>query len=105
MSMCTALDIVKCVAFDKYVCGTAIGAGVALVGAPLLLSGIGFTAAGVAAGSIAASVQTPTVAAGSYFALMQSAGVLGMSAATKGVIGAAGASVGGAAAAVTNLFR
>ena len=70
------------------------------------LSAIGFTSSGVAAGSIAAGVQSSigSVAAGSLFASLQSAGataalgtagVAGL--ATVGVVG--GAVVGGAAGA------
>lgn len=50
--------------------------------APLLiiptLSAAGFTPAGVAAGSIAASLQTPATVSGSIFALCQSAGATGV---------------------------
>ena len=56
-------------------------AGALVVGAgltsPLWLPILGFTSAGVAAGSIAAGVQGSSVAAGSYFAILQSAGALG----------------------------
>ncbi|XP_065929143.1 interferon alpha-inducible protein 27-like protein 2A [Magallana gigas] len=67
----------------------AVGTGVAAVlAAPAVLAGAGFTAAGVAAGSIAALLQTPFTAAGSWFALSQSAGVIGTAATTKGAVGA-----------------
>ncbi|KAL5596611.1 hypothetical protein BROUX41_001937 [Berkeleyomyces rouxiae] len=46
---------------------------VAMIPGPLLTVA-GFTAAGVKAGSIAAAIQTPTVAAGSIFSMLQSAG-------------------------------
>ncbi|XP_065929137.1 interferon alpha-inducible protein 27-like protein 2B isoform X1 [Magallana gigas] len=66
-----------------------VGTGVAaVVATPVLLAGAGFTAAGVAAGSIAAMLQTPFTAAGGWFALSQSAGVIGTAATTKGAIGA-----------------
>ena len=42
-----------------------------------LVGFLGFTKAGVAAGSIAASVQGPAVAAGSTFATLQSVGATG----------------------------
>lgn len=61
----------------------AIGAGtVAVFGAPFVISGLGFTAGGVAAGSIAAGVQSAfyggAVASGSVFAVLQSAGAAGI---------------------------
>lgn len=66
------------------------GAGIAtVIAAPVVLSTIGFGSAGVAAGSIAAAVQTPATVAGGWFAACQSAGVLGMAATTKLGIGAA----------------
>ena len=37
----------------------------------------GFTSAGIAVGSLAASLQGPAVVAGSYFAIVQSTGALG----------------------------
>ncbi|CAG2249869.1 unnamed protein product [Mytilus edulis] len=67
----------------------AVAAGVtATVAAPLVLSAAGFGAAGVAAGTVAAWIQTPITAAGGWFAVCQSAGVLGMAASTKVAIGA-----------------
>nr|XP_034317222.1 interferon alpha-inducible protein 27-like protein 2B [Crassostrea gigas] len=66
----------------------AVGTGVAAVLAtPAVLAGAGFTAAGVAAGSIAAMLQTPFTAAGGWFALSQSAGVVGTALTTKGLVG------------------
>ena len=61
----------------------------------------GFTSAGLAAGSLAASIQGPAVAAGSYFALAQSTGALG--AGTRALVGAKvglAAGVSGAAAGI-----
>eukprot|EP01083_Nonionella_stella_P105908 304938_1 len=57
---------------------------------------IGFGVGGVAAGSIAAGIQSGigNVAAGSIFATMQSVGVLGFGAATKVGITGAGAALG-----------
>lgn len=73
--------------------GTASAVG-AYVGGPVVLGAVGFTKAGVAAGSIAAALQTPATAAGSVFALCQSAGVLGLAASTKAGICATAGAVG-----------
>nr|XP_034317205.1 interferon alpha-inducible protein 27-like protein 2B [Crassostrea gigas] len=70
-----------------------VGTGVAaVVIPPVVLAGAGFTATGVAAGSIAAMLQTPLTAVGSWFALSQSAGVVGTALVTKCALGG-GASV------------
>ena len=80
--------------------------GVCAVAAPLAiiptLGVIGFTSAGVAAGSIAASIQTATTVSGSIFALCQSAGAVGAVAASTSVaVGlTAGAAGGGLTAAL-----
>ncbi|XP_062606063.1 interferon alpha-inducible protein 27-like protein 2A isoform X3 [Saccostrea cucullata] len=79
---------------------SGVTAGAALLGAPVVLGAIGFTKAGVAAGSIAAAAQGPATAAGSLFALCQSAGVLGTAVGTKAIIGGAAGTVGGAVAAI-----
>ena len=71
-----------------------------IVAAPFILTGVGFGTAGVAAGSIAAAIQGPATIAGGLFALCQSAGVVGMAATTQAGIGAAGAAVAGAIAAI-----
>ncbi|CAF1152477.1 unnamed protein product [Adineta steineri] len=67
-----------------------------------VLGAAGFTSAGVAAGSLAASIQTATTASGSIFALCQSAGAVGAVAASTSVgVGlTAGATAGGITAAV-----
>ena len=70
--------------------GVAIGGGVAtVIAAPIVLSAVGFGAAGVAAGSIAAGVQSSigSVAAGSVFATLQSAGAAGIGAKALSMIG------------------
>jgi hypothetical protein len=55
----------------------------------------GFTEAGVAAGSLAATVQGPATAAGSWFALCQSAGATGAITGPVGIIaGIAAAGIG-----------
>ena len=69
------------------------------VAAPFILAGIGFGAAGVAAGSIAAAIQGPATLAGGWFALCQSAGVIRMAVTTQAGIGAASGTVAGAIAA------
>merc|ERR1711937_186429 len=73
-----------------------IAAGVAYFGAPAALSAAGFTGAGIAAGSVAATVQSALYAGGTagVFSAMQSAGMAGMAVGTKAAIAAA---AGGAA--------
>ena len=86
--------------------GLVVGGG-AVVAAPLVLSAAGFTAGGVAAGSAAAFVQSMigNVAAGSWFALCQSAGAAGIATSSSAVIGTVGTAVGSAAAGVSGLFK
>lgn len=78
---------------------TAVIAPLAIIPA---LGAVGFTSAGVAAGSIAASMQTATTASGSLFALCQAAGATGVVATSTsvGVGAAAGATAGGLTAAI-----
>lgn len=75
----------------------AAGAVVAVGGAVVALPALGFSSAGIAAGSIAAGIQSliGNVAAGSVFAAFQSAGVLGLAGATQAILGAVGAAAGG----------
>jgi len=75
--------------------GLVVGGG-AIIAAPIALTAIGFGSAGVVGGSIAAAWQASigNVAAGSIFAACQSAGAVGISAATSAAIGSAGAAVG-----------
>merc|ERR1712193_26067 len=84
--------------------GLFAGAGV-IVGVcaiPLGLPLLGFRSAGVAAGSIAASIQS--VVYGGFtrglFSLAQSAGAAGIGAATTAIMGAVGGAAGAGAAAV-----
>jgi hypothetical protein len=67
-----------------------------------VLGVVGFTSAGVAAGSLAASAQTATTVSGSVFALCQSAAAVGTVATSTsvGVGVAAGATAGGVTTAV-----
>ncbi|XP_061193686.1 interferon alpha-inducible protein 27-like protein 2B [Saccostrea echinata] len=67
----------------KSILTAEVGSAAAVVGVPAALTAAGFTSAGVAAGSLAAWLQTPFTAAGSWFAASQSAGVLGAAASTK----------------------
>nr|XP_060622626.1 interferon alpha-inducible protein 27-like protein 2A [Anolis sagrei ordinatus] len=82
----------------KLLIGAALGLGGATIGVPVALGALGFTAAGIAAGSVAAGMMSSTaiasgggVAAGSLVAVGQSIGVVGLSAAAK-----AAATTGGA---------
>ena len=59
-----------------FISGAITGIGLTAAGQSLV-GFLGFTKAGVAAGSIAASVQGPAVAAGSTFATLQSVGATG----------------------------
>ncbi|XP_042181363.1 lysozyme g isoform X4 [Oncorhynchus tshawytscha] len=71
--------------------------------APIVLTGIGFGAGGIAAGSTAAGMMSAAaiangggVAAGSLVAILQSAGAVGLSGMVTAVVGSAGAAIGGA---------
>ncbi|KAK2826241.1 hypothetical protein Q5P01_020455 [Channa striata] len=66
--------------------GIAVGAGGALVSAPLVLGTVGFTSAGIAAGS--------------YAAVLQSAGMAGLSTAATGTVAGIGGIVVGLLAAL-----
>ena len=74
------------------------GGTLAVVGAPMVLSAVGFGSKGVAAGSAAAGWHGSigNVAAGSTFAACQSAGAAGLATTTLAAVGSAGAA-GGAA--------
>ena len=80
---------------EKHKC-KIIGAATAVVGAPLVLSAAGFGAAGVAAGSAAATIQSAVYggAATGIFSSLQSAGAAGMSTATNFILGGTGAYAG-----------
>ncbi|XP_075262639.1 uncharacterized protein LOC142354265 [Convolutriloba macropyga] len=72
------------------------GAAVAVLGAPVLLGAAGFTTAGVAAGSLAAWMQTATTVSGSAFSVLQSVGAGGAltGSMAKAVLATTGAGVG-----------
>ncbi|XP_062379655.1 interferon alpha-inducible protein 27-like protein 2A [Sardina pilchardus] len=83
------------------------GAGGAVVAAPLVIAGVGFTAGGIAAGSWAAAAMSVTatanggaVAAGSMVAILQSIGVVGLSTGATAAVGATGGTLAGITAAV-----
>ncbi|XP_046787864.1 interferon alpha-inducible protein 27, mitochondrial isoform X3 [Gallus gallus] len=70
----------------KAAIGGGVATGVALVAAPLIVGAMGFTAAGISAGSIAAKMMSAAaiangggVAAGSIVAVLQSIGAAGLS--------------------------
>ena len=86
-----------------YVAGAAalIGAR-AVVAAPVVITSLGFTSGGIAAGSYAAtmmSTQAPTVAGG-VVATCQSLGAAGMTVGAKSAVFSAGAAVGGSVSAL-----
>ncbi|NXN91720.1 IFI27 protein, partial [Rhinopomastus cyanomelas] len=82
-----------------------VPAGVALVGIPVAIGALGFTSAGIAAGSFAAKMMSVAaiangggVAAGSAVAVLQSVGAAGLSAGAQlglsSALGALGGAVG-----------
>ena len=75
------------------VAGTVVG----VVAAPLVFTAVGFGSAGIAAGSLAAAIQTPNIVAGSAFAIAQSIGATGGAA----VIGLKIGVISGAATGIT----
>ena len=85
---------------DYVIPGIAAGV-VGIVVAPFALTAAGFGTAGVALGSIAATIQGPATVAGGVFASCQSAGVIGMAVTTKAAIGAA---IGTVAGVITRLL-
>lgn len=71
-----------------------------MVAAPAVLTGLGFTGAGVAASSAASwamALYGGAVPAGSIFATLQSAGAAGLAVSTKVILAAAGGGAGYAA--------
>ena len=91
-----------------YGSGVVVGGATFLVAAPIVVSGIGFTAGGIAGGSIAASMMSmwaPTVAGG-IVATLQSVGAAGLGATGTAVVSSVGSVVGvGVSAAVDALYN
>ncbi|XP_069949717.1 uncharacterized protein [Cherax quadricarinatus] len=86
--------ILKCLGYGA---AATVGAAGAVAAAPVVLTAAGFTSAGIAAGSLAASMMSlygGAVTAGSWVAVLQSAGAAGVSAATAAGLAGAGAAAG-----------
>lgn len=80
-----------------YTAAAVVGGTAAVVAAPFVLTAAGFTSAGVAAGSIAAGIQSAvyggTIASTSMFAGLQSAGAAGLGASAASAVFAGGAGI------------
>ncbi|CAH6850150.1 Ifi27l2b [Phodopus roborovskii] len=79
----------------------AVGGALVVVAAPIALGAVGFTAAGIAAGSTAAKMMSAAalangggVAAGSLVATLQSVGAAGLSTSSNVILGSIGAAAG-----------
>ncbi len=93
---CRLLTTDLAVNMSSYVIGVVLGGTTALVGAPFIVTGLGFTAAGIAAGSTAASMMSvmgPTVAGG-VVATLQSVGAAGLGVAASTAVTGAGGAIG-----------
>lgn len=94
------------------IAGTAVLGGVGAVAlAPVVLGAVGFTSAGIAAGSLAASMMSAAavanggaVAAGSLVAVLQSAGAVGLSVTASAAVASVGAGVGAGVGATAGLL-
>ncbi|KAJ8333219.1 hypothetical protein SKAU_G00421150 [Synaphobranchus kaupii] len=91
--------------------GIVAGAGLAVVAVPVAVVGLGFTAAGITAGSTAAGMMSAAaianggaVAAGSAVAVLQSLGAVGLSATAAAVVSSVGATIGGAIGNIASRF-
>ena len=84
--------------------GVGVGAVAGVCAAPLVLSAAGFTAGGVALGSMAATVQSVFYggAAAGGFSALQSAGAAGLGMVGTAVAGSVGAGLGAGAAKVAD---
>ncbi|XP_022605830.1 interferon alpha-inducible protein 27-like protein 2A [Seriola dumerili] len=90
--------------FNKVLIGTTttvVGGVGAVALAPVVLGAVGFTSAGIAAGSFAASMMSSAaiangggIAAGSLVAILQSAGAVGLSGGATAAVAGAGGTVG-----------
>ena len=93
-------DISYCVLFNFSwkLLAAAGGAAAAVYGFPWALSYLGFTAAGITGGSVAAwmmSLSGGAVASGIVVAVLQSIGAAGMGSVATAIVGAIGATAGG----------
>ncbi|XP_032058153.1 interferon alpha-inducible protein 27, mitochondrial isoform X1 [Aythya fuligula] len=86
----------------RVIFGATAGVGLALFGAPAIVSVLGFKAGGIAAGSIAAKMMSAAaiannggVAAGSTVAVLQSIGAAGLAATAKIWLSSALGTLGG----------
>ncbi|XP_074419469.1 interferon alpha-inducible protein 27-like protein 2A [Larus michahellis] len=89
--------------FLGIVMGATAGLGLAAVGVPMAVGALGFTAAGITAGSVAAKMMSAAaiangggVAAGSTVAVLQSIGAAGVPTAVQAALTAVGAATGAA---------
>ncbi|GIY19929.1 hypothetical protein CEXT_573291 [Caerostris extrusa] len=85
------------VLYQVVIGGAIIGAGAFTLGIPAIIAGLGFEAAGVAAGSIAAAIHSwiGVVSSGSLFAFLQSVGAVGLGSSALAGLGSVGAFLGG----------
>ncbi|XP_061751468.1 interferon alpha-inducible protein 27-like protein 2A [Nerophis ophidion] len=90
-----------------FTAATIVGAGTSVALAPLVLGAVGFTSAGIAVGSYAAGMMSSAaiangggVAVGGLVAVLQSAGMAGLSTAATACVGGTGATVAGLIAAI-----
>jgi len=82
--------------------GVVVVGGGAIIAAPFVLTAVGFTSAGIAAGSAAAGMMSSAaianggaIAAGSTVAVLQSVGAAGLGVTGAAAVGGAGAATGG----------
>ena len=87
--------------------GVGVGAVAGIAAAPLVLSAAGFTAGGVAAGSIAARVQSVVYGGATcgVFSALQSAGAAGLGLVGNAVAGSVGAGVAAGTAKVVDSVK
>ncbi|XP_012967620.1 interferon alpha-inducible protein 27-like protein 2 [Mesocricetus auratus] len=85
----------------RTIVSAAIGGVGAVIAFPVVLGAVGFTGAGIAAGSMAAKMMSAAaiangggVAAGSLVAILQSVGAAGLSTTSNIILGSVGAVVG-----------